>query len=91
MAGDIAYDVCKYVRNEEAAQDAIWALHDLLRFSVLNNLSDCEKDVLHEFAECERISRGNFEPALKHLDLWKQDALTYRQKRQINPKLRHKP
>ena len=91
VAGDIAYDVCKYVRNEKAAERAILMLHDLLRFSVLNNLSDCEKEVLHEFVQCERISlEGDFEPALKHLEFWKKDALTYRQKKRIhknNPKL----
>lgn len=94
VAGEVAYAVCKYIRNEEAARDAILALSDLLRFSVLNNLRDCEKDVLNEFAQCERISlEGDFEPAVKHLDFWKKDALTYRQKKRIhknNPKLPHK-
>jgi hypothetical protein len=50
-------------------------------FAVLNGLSECEEAVLQEFAQCEQISREqHFEPALKHLDLSKKDALTYRQK-----------
>ena len=81
VAGEIAYSVCKYMQNEETAQHAIFALHDLLRFAVLNDLSECEDAVLQEFVQCERISREqHFEPALKHLDLLKKDALTYRQK-----------
>jgi hypothetical protein len=81
VAGEIAYSVCKYMQNEETAQHAIFALYDLLRFAVLNDLSECEDAVLQEFAQCERISREqHFEPALKHLDLLKKDALTYRQK-----------
>jgi hypothetical protein len=81
VAGEIAYSVCKYMQNEEAAHHAIFALHDLLRFAVLNDLSECEEAVLQEFTQCERISREqHFEPALKHLDLLKKDALTYRQK-----------
>ena len=93
VAGEIAYAVCKYIGNETAATHAILMLHDLLRFAVLNDLTECEKDVLHEFAECERISRRNFEPALKHLDSWKKDAMTYRHKKQVhkyNPKRPHK-
>jgi hypothetical protein len=82
VAGEIAYAVCKYIGNEKAATRAIFMLHDLLRFAVLNGLTECEKDVLHEFAECERISRQqNFEPALKLLDTSKKEALTYRQKK----------
>lgn len=93
VAGEIAYAVCKYIQHEEAAHDAIIALSNLLRFAVLNNLSDCKKDVLSEFAQCERISlEGDFRPGLKELDFWKKHALTYRQKQQIHKdrsKLQH--
>jgi hypothetical protein len=80
VSGEIAYGVCKYTENEEAAQDAIFALHDLLRFAILNDLNEYEKEILREFAECERISRGHFEAALTHLDLAKNQALAYAQK-----------
>ena len=80
VSGEIAYAVCKYIQNEEAAQHAIVALHDLLRFAVLNDLSECEEAVLQEFAQCERISREqHFEPVLKHLDLLRRQALAYAQ------------
>ena len=84
---NVGYAVCKYIRNKEAAEHAILMLHNVLRFAVLNNLSEFEKDALHEFEECERISRQplnyglHFEAALKLLDFWKKEALTYRHKK----------
>ena len=56
----------------------------VLRFAALNKLSEFEEDALHEFEECERICRQplnyglHFEAALKLLDFWKKEALTYR-------------
>ena len=87
VSGDIAYAVCKYIRNKEGAEHAILMLHNVLRFAVLNKLSEFEKDALHEFEECERICRQplnyglHFEAALKLLDFWKKEALTYRHER----------
>jgi hypothetical protein len=95
VSGDLAYAVCKYIRNKEAAEHAILMLHNVLRFSVLNNLADFEKDALHEFAECERICRQplnyglHFEAALKLLDFWKKEALTYWEKKRISKKATH--
>jgi hypothetical protein len=97
VSGEIAYAVCKYTENEEAAQIAIFALHDLLRFAVLNDLNESEKEVLRQFAECERISRGHFEAALKHLDLARKQALAYAQEdkkkriHKVSTKLHPKP
>ena len=72
-------------------------LDGVLRFAILNNLSDFEKDALHEFEGCERICGQSlnygalFEEALKLLDhskkealtYWKKKALTFRKKRRI--------
>ena len=89
VAGDLAYAVCKYVRNEQAAEHAILMLHNLLRFAILNDLTEFEKEALHEFEECERISQAElnydapFEAALKRLAFWKEDALTYWKKKAL--------
>ncbi|HKW61296.1 MAG TPA: hypothetical protein VJN89_02015 [Candidatus Acidoferrum sp.] len=89
VSGDIAYAVCKYIRNKEAAEHAILMLHDLLRFAILNNLTEFEKDALHEFEECERICRHplnygvRFEAGLKLLESWKKEALTYWKKKAL--------
>ena len=89
VSGDIAYAVCKYVRSKDAAQHAILMLHSVLRFAILNNLPDLEKDALHEFEECERICRQSlnygalFEEALKLLDHSKKEALTYWKKKAL--------
>lgn len=40
VSGEIAYAVCKHIRKKDAAEEAILMLHDVLRFVVLNNLSD---------------------------------------------------
>ncbi len=97
VSGDIAYAVCKYIRNKDAAEHAILMLHDVLRFAVLNNLTEFEKDALHEFAECERICRhplnygAHFEAGLKLLDFWKKEALTCKQRKKNARKLQGKP
>lgn len=81
VAGEIAYAVCKYIRAKEPAEHAIAMLHDVLRFSVLNGLTACEKQALREFAECERISaqplrEGHaFDVGLQLLSEYKQAAI----------------
>jgi len=84
VAGEVAYAVCKYIRDKKTAEVAIGQLHDLLRFAVLNCLAESERSVLDEFSQCKRISReplnhGHpFEAGLDLLDIYKKEALAYR-------------
>lgn len=84
VSGEIAYSICKYLRDKDAAEHAIMLLSDILRFAVLNGLGDCEKAVLIEFNGCERICREHlrtghpFDAGLELLSYWKKDALSYR-------------
>lgn len=81
VAGEIAYDVCKYVRDKDSAEQAIILLHELLLFTDLNNFTRMKNKVLEEFAQCERICKqplrqGHaFEEGLDLVKSWKETAL----------------
>ncbi|MGH9727899.1 MAG: hypothetical protein ACRD4V_04840 [Candidatus Acidiferrales bacterium] len=83
IAGEIAYDICKYVRVKAAAEKAIIMLYTILRFTDLNNLAKSKEKMLHEFNECERICKqpgpqGHpFDDGLQLLKLWKEEALSH--------------
>lgn len=82
VAGEIAYTVCKYVREKEVTEQAVVLLHDILRFTNLNGLSKYKDQTLWEFSECERICNQKFEggqaftDGLELLESWKKIALS---------------
>jgi hypothetical protein len=72
IAGEIAYAVCKYVRQKEVLRPAANLLYSILRFTDLNDLAEHKKQTLHEFAECLRIAetsvrRGTFSEGVELL------------------------
>lgn len=81
VAGEIAYDVCKYLRVRELAESAIMLLYELLLFTDLNRLGSLKDKVLHKFSECERICKeplrqGHpFKEGLELLHSWRKTAL----------------
>jgi len=82
VAGEICYDVCKYVRSEKVAKPAAELLGDILRFVSLNKLEDEKAEVLEEFDQCTRISgaqllKGPFNAGSRLLQECKMWALDY--------------
>jgi hypothetical protein len=79
VAGEIAYSVCKYVREKTIAEDAIYMLYAVLRLAVLNQLRSLEVKVNEDFEMCKRISaeeiRGKgFNDGLELLSHWREAA-----------------
>jgi hypothetical protein len=76
VAGEICYDMCKYIRDGKIAYEAVVLLADCLRFACLNGLEKIRAEVLNEFEGCTRISgaafRGEiFKAGLDLLTEWK--------------------
>ena len=57
IAGEIAYAICKYVRNKEVVKPAARLLYSILRFSDINGLTEHKQQTMNEFSECLRISQ----------------------------------